>query len=123
MPDKEVVSNGKTFGEGTKLVLNVKTLMYILGVLVIVFSCFYIDMRKRYNKLHSEMKQEVQTEIGHYNSNVTDIKTNVTNMNTVVNQNAINIGILLDRSSGNRDAGTSKITPAENIPTTINEGN
>jgi len=120
MPDKEVKSNGKTFGEGTRLTLNVKTIAWILGILVVIFTYFYVDMRKRYNTINDNVKAKVEEEMTHYKTDMSEVKIDLKDVVKSVGTIEVNVGILLDRSNGNRNSGTSTTTAEENIPTTIN---
>lgn len=120
MPEKEIEGEtGKTFGESTKIKLNVKTLMYILGGLVVLFTYFYIDMKMKLKEANNTISEKVQEEVKKYKDDMSDVKTTVRDIRNVQMQNSINIGILLDRSTGNRTSGTSNLTPEENIPENI----
>jgi len=119
---KEVTSNGKTFGEGTQITFTIKTVVWIIGLLSLAFGGFYTDMKKRIKNVNTSMETQVTEEMIQYKEDVTEVKSDVKSVQATVNQNAINIGILLDRSSGDRSAGTSTITAEENVPTSIIHG-
>jgi len=123
MPDKEVIVNGgKTIGEGTKITLTVKTLAWIIGILVVIFSAFYTDMKLELKKYKSGIKDSVKEEIVLYKENLTEVKSKVENIHSIVIQNAVNVGVLLDRTTGNREAGTSDLSPEENVPVNLPAG-
>lgn len=120
MPDKGVTSSGgKTFGEGTRLTLNVKTLTWILGILVIIFGYFYIDMRSKLKDANASIDKKVDEEMIQYRDVLYEVKSDVKSVEGKINNMEVNIGILLDRSSGNRTSGTSDVNPSENIPTPL----
>jgi len=123
---KEVTTDGKTLGESTKLTLTVKTLVWIMGGLVVLFGAFYTDMRLKLNAANDTIDTKIKEEMVQYKEDVSEVKGDVKSIEGTVNKMEVNIGILLDRSTGNRNSGTSNVNPSDNVPATLsalpNEG-
>jgi hypothetical protein len=120
---KEVTTDGQTLGESTKLTLTVKTLIWIMAGLFSLFGYFYVDMRLKLNNANDIIDNKIKEEMVQYKEDVTELKGDVKSIEGTVNKMEVSIGILLDRSTGDRNSGTSNVNPSDNIPITLPTNN
>jgi len=104
--DKDIKVDGKTIGFSSIVKLNVKTLLWLFGILYIVMGYFYLDQRKEIRNASSILQEEKQeffkgVETTLY-KDITDIKVGMEGIRGEVN-------LILDRQE--RD------NPISNTPT------
>ena len=107
--DKDIIVGDKTIGFSSIVKLNVKTLLWIMGILYIVLGYLYFDLKKEVNNASGVLQTEKQEFLHGVETtlyrDITDIKVGMEGMRGEIN-------IILDRS--NRD---NPVTP--NANTTI----
>lgn len=123
MADHEVEVNGKTYGEDTKVTLKVKTVAWIVGILISVITTLatmgYLDMKsdiEDQKEVFEKEKQEYKEEIK--NMLQKELKGEVDKRELMykdIYDIKGDIKVILDRTSGH-NSNMNVLTSPESIP-------
>lgn len=96
MPENELNIGGKKIGESTKITTNLKTLLWICGILFSVliasFTFFYVDLKNKISSMDEQFKTTLKQELEKAKNEDYEIKQNIWEIKG-------DIKVIIDRTS------------------------
>lgn len=119
MSDREVKIGKKKIGENTEVSFSLKTMFWIMGIVISLFSFLftlsYINIKKDVESYKKSTQENIDTKLDALENKHEQILKDMGDIKT-------NVGIILDRTSGARNTAVvptingEKITPENNKP-------
>jgi len=120
MSDKEVDINGKTYGENTKITLSAKTLLWVIGIIVVSICSLatigYFDIKDRVNALDESYNDKVENTIEEVMKEDREKRESIIE---TIGEMKGDIKVILDRTSRNNDNKNNN-GRINNIPNSMN---
>lgn len=96
MPENELNIGGKKIGESTKITTNLKTLLWICGILFSIliasFTFFYVDLKNKISSMDEQFKTTLKQELEKTKNEDYEIKQNIWEIKG-------DIKVIIDRTS------------------------